>query len=106
MAADNKQADVKPPWVVSKSVNPGDDPHWVTPAGRSWLRDVFLPFYDALPEAEQSAYCDRWNAPTPWITLFLHPDLDEAMAEADAEDFGYSAAPVNYRTIFLSDHSN
>ena len=86
--------------MVSRSITPGDDPHWRTPAGQGWLRDVFLPFYDSLDLAAQTAYRDRWNAPNPWVTLFLHPELDEAFAEADAGDGQPAAAPLNYRTIF------
>jgi hypothetical protein len=93
----------QPPWAVSRSINPGDDPYWRTEKGRAWLRDVFLPFYDSLSEAEQIAYCDRWSAPTPWITLFLHTDLDEIAAEADREAGGEAAASLNFRKIFLVD---
>ena len=96
----SKQDEIQPPWIVSRSINPGDDPHWRTDAGRRWLADVFLPFYDRLSNTEQIEYCDRWSAPTPWITLFLHPDLDEAAADADREDFGATAEPLNYRKIF------
>jgi hypothetical protein len=94
---------ISPPWVVSKSVFPGDDPHWRTAGGRQWLRDVFLPYYDGLSEAEQSAYCERWKAPQPWISLFLHPEIDEAFAEADSEYFGEAEPPLNFRKIFLSE---
>jgi hypothetical protein len=99
----NTPDEPRPPWVVSRSINPGDDPYWRTDEGRTWLRDVFLPFYDSLSEAEQSAYCDRWSAPTPWITLFLHPDLDEISAEADFELSGQEVSPLNFRKIFLDD---
>lgn len=91
---------LQPPWVKSRSVNPGDDPFWRTEAGRRWLADVFLPFYDQLSNILQIEYCDRWSAPTAWITLFLHPDLDEAAADADLQDFGVAAEPLNYRRIF------
>jgi hypothetical protein len=94
---------ISPPWVVSKSIFPGDDPHWRTAGGRQWLRDVFLPYYDGLSEAEQVAYCERWKAPQPWISLFLHPEIDEAFAEADSEDFGEAEPPLNFRKIFLSE---
>ena len=65
-----------------------------------WLRDVFLPFYDALPPDAQTDYWTRWNAPPAWVTTFLHPDLDELAAEADAKQ-GDSAPPVDYRAAYL-----
>jgi hypothetical protein len=95
--------ELQPPWVISRSINPGDDPYWRTESGRIWLRDIFLPFYDSLSEAEQIAYCNRWSVPTPWITLFLHPDLDEVAAEADRAAYGEAAPPLNFRKIFLGD---
>jgi len=67
------------------------------------LRDVFLPYYDSLSDAEQISYCDRWSAPQPWITLFLHPDLDEIAAEADFEATGETVPPLNFRKILLGD---
>jgi hypothetical protein len=91
----------KPPWVVSKSIFPGDDPYWQSDAGRAWLRNVFLPFYDSLSMEDQIAYRSRWNAPTSWVTLFLHPDLDELMADAYAELDGKRVEPLNFRKIFL-----
>ncbi len=91
----------KPPLIVSRSVFPGDDPHWRTAIGRAWLRDVFLPFYDGLSTSEQMAYCDRWKAPNPWVTLFLHPDIDEEAAQADAERGGDYAEALDFRKIFL-----
>jgi hypothetical protein len=39
----------------------------------------------------------------PWITLFLHPDLDEVSAEADFELSGEEVSPLNFRKIFLDD---
>jgi hypothetical protein len=89
----------KPPWVISKSIFPGDDPYWHTNTGREWLRNVFLPFYDSLSLEDQIAYYQRWNAPTSWITLFLHPDLDEVMADAEPDD--KRVEPLNFRKIFL-----
>jgi hypothetical protein len=93
----------RPPWIVRRSVFPGDDPHWHTEQGRTWLRNVFLPFYDSLSNAEQIAYCGRWKAPQPWVSLFLHPDLDEIAAEADRETPGVAAAPLNFRRHFLGE---
>ena len=90
----------RPPWVVSPSISPGDDPHWRTPDGQAWLRGEFLPFYDGLSSDEQIAYCRRWNAPTPWTTLFLHPDLDEVAADADEENNGGRIEPLNFRERF------
>jgi hypothetical protein len=101
----NRPDEPRPPWVVSRSINPGDDPHWRTDEGRAWLRDVFLPYYDSLPHTEQIAYCDRWSAPQPWITLFLHPELDEVAAEADFEATGEAVPPLNFRRILLGDPS-
>ena len=93
----------KPPWAVSKSIFPGDDPYWRTPEGRTWLRDVFLPFYDALPHAGQIAYRRRWNAPNPWVTLFLHPEIDADAADADEEETGQRVEPLNFRELWLGD---
>jgi hypothetical protein len=95
--------ELQPPWVISRSLNPGDVPYWRTEPGCVWLRDIFVPFYDALSPEEQLAYCDRWNAPPGWITLFLHPDLDEVAADADAEASGEFVRPLNYRKIFLGE---
>jgi hypothetical protein len=83
----DRRDEPRPLWVASRSINPGDDPHWRTDndKGRASLRDLFLAYYDSLPHTEQIAYCDRWSAPQPWITLFLHPELDEVAAEADFE---------------------
>lgn len=92
--------EVQPPWVLSRSMNPGDDPYWRTEAGRQWLVNVFLPFYDRLGDKEQADYCNRWSAPAPWISLFLHPELDESAAAADLADFGTAAKPLNYRKIW------
>ena len=99
----DRRDEPRPPWVVSRSINPGDDPYWRTGEGRTWLRDVFLPYYDSLSDTEQIAYCDRWSAPQPWITLFLHPDLDEIAAEADFEASGEAVPPLNFRKILLGD---
>jgi hypothetical protein len=93
----------RPPWVVSRSVSPADDPYWRTDKARRWLREVFVPFYDSLSNTEQLAYCNRWSAPTPWIAMFLHPDLDELAAGADAELLGDAPPPQNFRKILLSE---
>lgn len=87
--------------MVSPSRWPGDDPHWRTPEGRGWLGGTFLPFYDGLTPSAQDEYCRRWNAPIGWITMFLHPDLDEAFADADEEDFGVRVEPLDFRKILL-----
>jgi hypothetical protein len=72
----------------------------LTPGGQAWLRDVFLPFYDALTPEAQMAYCDRWNAPSPWVSLFLHPELDELFADHDEAESGHRVEPINYRRLF------
>ena len=94
-------AEPEPPWVRSRSIFPGDDPFWLSETGRDWLRTVFLPFYDALSSVEQSRYIERWSAPTPWVTLFLHPDMDAHMADVDEADTGERVAPLNFRDRFL-----
>lgn len=93
--------EIEPPWVLSRSLSPGDDPYWHASEGRDWLAHVFLPFYDALPASEQTAYCERWSAPNAWITQFLHPDLDALFAEADSEDHPGTPAALDYRKILL-----
>jgi hypothetical protein len=90
----------QPPWVIHPSINPGDEPYWLTEEGKTWLKTVFLPFYDNLTDQAQLAYCTRWNAPPAWFTLFLHPELDEAFADADEEETGTRVEPLNYRKIF------
>ena len=93
----------EPPWVISKSIFPGDDPYWRSREGRDWLKNIFLPFYDALSTDEQIAYYLRWRAPTSWITLFLHPYLDEVMADADSDPPGARVEPLDFRKIFAVD---
>lgn len=91
----------RPPWIVSPSISPADDPYWTNPEGRAWLATVFLPFYDGLSTDAQVDYCSHWNAPPGWVTLFLHPDMDEVAADADEADMGIRVEPVNYRRRLL-----
>lgn len=90
----------RPPWAMRPSMSPADDPWWGGAEGAGWLRTVFLPFYDTLPPDAQTDYWTRWNAPPAWVTLFLHPDLDELAAEVEADD-GEAVQAENYRTRFL-----
>ena len=97
---DARPDEPQPPWAARPSMSPADDPWWGGQEGAGWLRDVFLPFYDALGPDAQIDYTMRWNAPPAWVTLFLHPDLDGLGAEADA-DLGEATPAVDYRARFV-----
>ena len=94
--------EIAPPWVVVPSTTPFNlESIWRAVEGKEWLKNVFLPFYDSLTDEEQMQYWLRWGAPQSWLTLFLHPSIDEVAAEADSELFGTKIESLDYRKIFL-----
>jgi hypothetical protein len=68
-------AEIRPPWVKY----PQFDPHnsfWSQP-GKSWLHEVWIPYWKSLSLTNQEEYLAYWNAPISWKNYLKSKHIHE-----------------------------